>query len=376
MAYAYTPGLKVSQKSIVKKERLLPLPGEMLVKKGDLVEAKTTVAKANLPGNVELVNVANRLSIPAVDIFEYMKKSEGDSVGKNEIIAATKGIFGLFKSQCKSTTSGTIESISDVTGQIAVREAPIPVELNAYIDGKVVDVLSGEGVIVETQATFIQGIFGVGGEEVGELEVICDNPAEELKAENITSSLEGKIIVGGSLVSNNAIQQAVDSGIKGIITGGIDDNQLRDFLGYELGVAITGSEDLGITIIITEGFGKIAMAGQTHSLLKKRSGLRASISGATQIRAGVLRPEIIIPIDQDEEITEVSAEDEQLNLKIGTPVRAIREPYFGKLGKVISLPIDLQKLETEAAVRVLEVEFDEEGQRVILPRANIEIIET
>lgn len=375
MAYAYTPGLKVSQKSIVKKERLLPLPGEILVKKGDLVEAKTTVAKASLPGNVELVNVANRLSIPAVDIFEYMKKSEGDSVEKNEIIAATKGIFGFFKSQCKSPTSGTIESISDVTGQIAVREAPIPVELNAYIDGKVVDVLSGEGVIVETQATFIQGIFGVGGEEVGELEVICDNPAEELKAENITSSLEGKIIVGGSLVSNNAIQQAVDLGVKGIITGGIDDSELRDFLGYELGVAITGSEDLGITIIITEGFGKIAMTGRTHSLLKKRSGLRASISGATQIRAGVLRPEIIIPIDQDEEITEVSAKDEQLNLKIGTPVRAIREPYFGKVGKVISLPIELQKLETEAAVRVLEVEFDE-GQCVILPRANIEIIET
>lgn len=375
MAYAYTPGLKVAPKSTLKKERLLPLSGDVLVSEGDLVEADTVVAKSNLPANVELTNVANRLSIPAGDIFEYMERSEGDSVTEGEVIASTKGIFGFFKSQCKASTSGTIETISDVTGQVAIREAPIPVELNAYIDGKVVKVIPNQGVIIETQATFIQGIFGIGGEEVGELEVICDSPEEELNPEKITSSLEGKIIVGGSLVSNEAINRAIESGVKGIITGGIDDNQLRDFLGYELGVAITGSENLGITIIVTEGFGKIAMANRTHNLLKKRSGSKASISGATQIRAGVLRPEIIIPVDKNEEISEVFAEDEKLSLEIGTPIRIIREPYFGKLGKVVSLPVDLQRLETEAEVRVLEVELDD-GQRVTLPRANVEIIET
>ena len=30
-------------------------------------------------------------------------------------------------------------------------------------------------------------------------------------------------------------------------------------LGYDLGVAVTGSEKLGLTLIITEGFGEIAM---------------------------------------------------------------------------------------------------------------------
>jgi len=373
MAYVYTPGLKVAEKSIVKKERLLPLTGEVLVKQGDFVTANTVVAKSNLPGNVELVNVAKRLSIPQSDIFEYMEKSEGDSVAENEVIASTKGIFGFFKSQLKSPINGTIESISDVTGQIIIRQAPIPVEIDAYIDGKVVEVISNEGVIVETQATFIQGIFGVGGEEVGELQVICDNPEKELKPEQITPALKGKIIVGGSLVSNEVIKLAVKSGVKGIISGGIDDKELRNLLGYELGVAITGSEDLGLTLIITEGFGKITMADRTYNLLKKYSGYKASINGATQIRAGVLRPEIIIPTNQDEKITEDLTE--KFSLEIGTPIRVIREPYFGKLGKVVNLPIGLQKLETEAEVRVLEIEFDD-GKRVILPRANIEIIET
>ncbi len=52
----------------------------------------------------------------------------------------------------------------------------------------------------------------------------------------------------------------------------------------------------------------------------------------------------------------------------------IREPYFGILGKVVSLPVNLQKLASESKVRVLEAEL-EDGRRVIVPRANVEIIE-
>jgi len=52
----------------------------------------------------------------------------------------------------------------------------------------------------------------------------------------------------------------------------------------------------------------------------------------------------------------------------------ISHPNFGALAKVISLPIDLQRVETESDVRVLEVEL-EDGQRVLVPRANVELIE-
>lgn len=58
---------------------------------------------------------------------------------------------------------------------------------------------------------------------------------------------------------------------------------------------------------------------------------------------------------------------------IGTSVRIIREPHFGEFGRVVSLPVELRKIETESSLRVLEVEL--KGGRVIVPRANIEIIE-
>ena len=137
-------------------------------------------------------------------------------------------------------------------------------------------------------------------------------------------------------------------------------------------MAITGHEDISTTLILTEGFGEIGMAHRTFELLSENNGRGASVSGATQIRAGVIRPEVIIPSDQkapaDEKAKKVKG------LEVGDHLRVIREPYFGKLGTVANLPPELQTLETGAKVRVLELKLDS-GETVILPRANVEIIE-
>ena len=52
------------------------------------------------------------------------------------------------------------------------------------------------------------------------------------------------IVVGGSIVTHDAVREAIRYGVRGIIVGGINDNDLRELLGYELGVAITGSEQI------------------------------------------------------------------------------------------------------------------------------------
>ena len=375
MAHAYTPGLKVTEGMTIQKERRLPLQGEVLVEAGKTVQAEDVVAKADLPGNVQLLNVANLLSVPAEEVTEYMLKPVGEAITKDEIIATTKGLFGLFKSQALSPIDGTIEAVSDVTGQVILREPPIPVEVKAYTNGTVTEIAPNEGVTVETYGTYIQGIFGVGGETVGNLIVAVSSSSDELTAEHILPEHRDDILVGGSLVTTEAIQQAIQHGVRGIVAGGIDDSDLRELLGYELGVAITGSEEIGITLVITEGFGSIAMAEQTFTLLKAREGMKTSINGATQIRAGVVRPEIVIPIAPETSQTSSEAGDAAEGiLEVGSSVRIIREPYFGKLGRVTELPVELQNLETEAQVRVLRVEF-ENGQQTTLPRANVEAIE-
>jgi hypothetical protein len=383
MTHAYTPGLRLSEKIRIRKSRNLPLPGDVIVKKWDIVASGDIVARTNLPGKVHSVNVVNRLAILPGDLRKNMLKKEGESVQKDEPIAETRPFIKMFKSICLSPITGNIESISDVTGQVLLREPPKPVQISAYIDGRVVQTIENEGVVIETYATFIQGIFGIGGETTGELQIVADSPDDIVKPEDLNETHKDKIIVCGSIIYYDAIKKALEIGAKGIVVGGIRDNDINELLGYDLGVAITGSEDINITLIITEGFGQIRMAQKTFDILKHREGSMASINGATQIRAGVVRPEIIIPYNKEyaDKASETIAEgesstnEESRGISIGDPIRIIRNPHFGKIGKVKALPSELRTIETEAKARVLEVEFPD-GQTAVTPRANVEAIET
>ncbi len=380
MAHAYTPGLRVAKRTHISKRRILPIPGEVLVKNGEEVDSSKIVAKTDLPGKVYTVNVVNQLGITPSEIREFMLKKEGGPVSKDEVIAENRPMISWFKTQVRSPINGFIENISNVTGQVLLREPPRPLHLMAYIDGQVAEVIEGQGAIVGTLCSFIQGIFGVGGETSGIIEMAVKDPSEVLTKEMIDARFKDRIIVGGSFIDWEAIKKAREAGVKGIIVGGIHDKDLKGLLGYDLGVAITGREEIGLTLIITEGFGKIRMAARTFDLLSEKAGQKASISGATQIRAGVIRPEIIIPMagSQESEVRsqEITAdlETERVGLAAGDPVRIIREPYFGLIGKVASLPHELQVIETGSKVRVLEVELPD-GRRVTIPRANVEIIE-
>ncbi len=374
----YTPGLKRKAATIVRKMRRLPIRGEVLVKKGDEVKADTIVARAFIPGDVHVLNVSGLLGIDAWETSKYMLKEEGEEVKEEEPIAKVKSFFGLFKRYAFAPASGTVERISDVTGQVLIREFQVPLEVDAYIPGKVVETLPNEGATFETPAAFIQGIFGVGGERKGRLMMVAETPKEVLTAKQLRPECSERILVGGALATSDALQKAVKVGAKGIVVGGIDDRDLTSFLGYKIGVAITGHEDIPLTLIITEGFGEMAMSEKTFSLLKEFDGKPASINGATQIRAGVMRPEIVIPRPElmTGELVDFEEKKDFLEegLLPGTPIRIIRKPYFGAIGVVSKLPVPLQRIETESDVRVLEAELAD-GKRVIVPRANVEIIE-
>ncbi|MFV1958076.1 MAG: hypothetical protein ACC662_01555 [Planctomycetota bacterium] len=375
MAHAYTPGLRVAPFTLLQKERKLPLLGEVLVEPGDRVTHDQVVARTNLPGDVDSINVAHRLSIEPADLPRYMKKTEGDAVEKGEVISEAKSFFGLFKSTCESPITGSIETLSKITGQVLLRQPPILVEVKAYVDGIVSAIHEKEGATIETWGSFIQGIFGVGGETSGKIHVVVDDPATNLTAERIPPKAEGEILVGGSRVTLDAIEKAREAGARGIIAGGFDDMDLRTLLGHDLGVAITGHERIGITVILTEGFGEIAMAGRTFRLLSENEGALASINGATQIRAGVIRPEIVIPMLEKSKPEARGAEAQARGLREGSRVRIIREPNFGMLGRVTALPPELQAMECETKVRVLRVKLDS-GEEYPLPRANVEMIES
>lgn len=372
MAHSYTPGLMVTDRTVIHRRRLLPLPGKVLVNVGDRVRSDQAVARAELPGKVFPINLANQLSVAPSEIKDYLVKKEGDVVEKDEILAENKPLIKWFKTEIRSPVAGTIESVSPVTGQVLLREPPRVLQLLAYVDGTIIETMPQQGIVVETTCSLVQGIFGIGGETSGDIVMAVQTPDEPLTPGHFNSTMKGKVVVGGSFLSADAMSQAKAVGVAGLVIGGIHDEDLRALLGYDLGVAITGTEQVGFTLILTEGFGTIPMAAKTFKLLSTHVGRKASISGATQIRAGVIRPEIIIP--QGETAECMDAQSSREGIRIGDPVRIIRDPLFGRIGEVSALPSELVKISTESEVRVLEVRFSD-GKRVVIPRTNIEVIE-
>jgi hypothetical protein len=385
MGTAYTPGLKVSADTTVEKLRRLPLKGQVLVEMGERVLPDTVVARTELPGMMQTVRLADRLSIEPKEVAATLRVRLGDRVGKGDLLAETKGLFGrLFRSQATSPTTGIVELISPVTGHVGIREAPTPVERTAYIRGVVTRVLPEEGVVVSCRGALAQGIFGVGGERLGEIALATSQPDEMLTERSLTDAHRGKIVVGGNGVTQAALRRAAEVGAVGIVCGGVVDRELMDYLagalnrpGYDIGVAITGQEPIPFTLVLTEGFGTIRMAARTHELFRSLVGHTASINGATQIRAGVIRPEVIVPFVESpiDNTSSSTPNTESGQLIIGAPIRMIREPYFGLLGSVTALPSEPVKVESEAVVRVLQATL-EDGRTITVPRANVEIIET
>ena len=371
MGHAYTPGLRVAPETVVRRERRLPLKGDVCVARGAEVGPGTVVARCELPGNVQTVNLAAKLGVDPAAVGSTLLKPVGAAIARDEPIAEAKAMFGLVKNRVASPADGTLESVSSVTGQLLVRERPIPVEVNAYVQGHVAEVLPGEGAVVESRAALVQGIFGVGGETHGTLAIATSGPGETLGPSHLKPEHRGAVLVGGDHVSHATVLKARELGVRALVVGGFDDRDLRELLGRDLGVAITGQEELGVTLVLTEGFGRIGMAARTWELLSQHAGKVASVSGATQIRAGVLRPEILIPLADDHGSAH-APEAEGGTLEVGTFVRVIRQPWFGRLGRVAELPAELAALDTEARVRVLVVEFADDRTRATVPRANVE----
>ena len=372
MAHSYTPGLKVLHSTVVEKVRRLPIKGKVVKSIGDKLLPDEVVATTDLPGNVRIIKVASILSIGPSDIFDSLKVKIGEKVKKGDLIAQTEGIFGFFKSEVFSPIDGSIESISDVTGQLILREKPIPVEVDAYMSGIVKNIIPDEGVTIQTNAAFIQGIFGIGGEARGDIKVLVKNREEELSSELINETHQGKIIVGGSFITLNTFKKAMSLKVAGVVVGGFNYYDLEEILGYTLGVAITGSEEIETSLIVTEGYGNIKMSKRTFDLLSDYNKKFASINGATQIRAGVIRPEIVIPL-KEKNLKKDPLSSTSQGIQKGSLVRVIRAPHFGSMGKVVELPPELQKMESETMVRVAIIKIDNE--KLIIPRSNLEMVE-
>ena len=352
----YPPETRVMPLTLIRRERMLPAPGDVLVQTGARVEPMDVVAQAEVGGQFRTFEIAHLLRVPGARAARYLKKQRGDQVKAGEVIASRPGLPAR---NVRAPVAGTIVDIDERDGRVAIEVASRRVELRAFLKGVIGNVLGNYGVVIETPGALIQAVWGLGGEAFGVLSVAAESPGESLKASSIDLKAHGSIVVGGGWVAESAFEQAQQLQLKGIIAGSIE------------GGLLDLARRMPFPIVVTEGVGQVAMAAPIFDLLKSQDGREVSINAVTRTRWGAQRPEILIPLPSETRPPMPPAVGAPLT--VGARVRVVRGPHLGRVGTVEAVQARAQRIETGSRVHGVDVRVGPTAVEFV-PFANLELL--
>lgn len=350
--------------------RFRPAPGaaEILVRPGDAVDADDAVARIEKPGAVHAVDVAALLGIPRGRIAEALAVKAGDAVAAGQVLAESRALFGLWRARAVSPVDGSVDTVSTVTGQVVVRARPIEVTVRAFASGRVESVRPGVGVGIRAEVALLQGILGLGGEATGTLALVDPGEGRPLGARELDGAPRGAVVATPGAIGLDALRAARGAGVAALVGGSIRGDDLLAFMGAAPNLAAAGDEPFGFALLVTEGFGAHRMAGRAADLLRRLAGARVSVNGATQVRAGVIRPDLLGPPVDGEG---AAADGAGAALGVGARARIVRGRRFGAAGEIRAVPEAPDLLGSGARALVYELRL-EDGTLCRAPRQNVE----
>jgi len=337
------PHTQISTTGLIRIERILPAPGQLLVQTGERVEASQKIARIPMRADIQVLNVARSLGLENRDLSQVMVKKRGDRVEAGEILAARQRVAPFLHRPYRSPYAGRLVAIAhgwvvletETDSERESAEQGETVDLLAFVSGQVVDVKDRRSVTIETVGTHIIGACGLGGESNGVLQMVVENPGDTLTADDIGMGTNNAILVGGSSVSRDALELARGMKVKGIIVGGISSTL------HEL------TPTLPFPIIAIEGYGRLPMSSFAFDILKQLEGHEASINGQMGNAWDSLRPEVLIPLPEHRQVDERKTLSEDIAVEaplIGHRVRVLRHPLFGQVGEIAAIPAAPQPL--------------------------------
>lgn len=354
-------------------KRKLRGEGRIIAQKNTEVKPNDLIGKYHsLPGFVS-VDLAGGLNASPMEIPKFLQTPLGHVIAKGQPLASKKGM--IRRANVISPTDGIFEGIDQKTGEARIRLLPKEVALVSGVYGIIHDIDSKKGeVTIKTMITELYGVAGVGNEREGILNVI-GGAGDTINKINIDVSHGGQILVLGSLALEETVKHAFKSGVSGVISGGVN---LKDYLAMGGKIkALEKVSDIGISLLVTEGFGGIPIGEDMFEILRKHSGKFALIQGNLG--------RVLLPSDDSNSIltcrkvefplVEALSESPQLSIeeiKVGLKVRLISPPFMGSQGEVIAIDNNPTKLESGILTYLATV--GTKMRKVKVPFSNLEII--
>jgi len=344
----FCPIQKIKLKNIT---RQLGNNSQSLVSENDFVTPADLIGEKKPSAGFHIVNVAGLLKIPPSKASSYILRKEGERIFKGELLAEHKKMFNKDSEHVTATVDGLIQQINKNTGQIMIKMIKKQEFVPSGVWGQVTKIEPSGQIHIKAPVLQLNGKAGRGYEREGTIKFL-ENKHEILREYSIKEEYSGKILIGGSLLTREAITKAVNIGVVGFVVGGIN---------YDDILLINPESDIGISIVVTEGYGAVQINESTYNKLQTYDNYFAFINGKEQ--------SLSIPLDKVEEETDLQTVPK--TLKHGISVRIFTEEYISSTGTVSEI-IDGYSFPSgliAPAVKILT-----KNKEIVVPQSNIEII--
>jgi len=344
----------------IRRTRLLPIPGEVTVRKGQPVRPTEVVATAQISPRHYLLNVARGLGISDEQTEQHVERFLGNDVHEGDIIAS-RGRIG--KRIVRAPVDGTIVFVAG--GQVLIRVNTEPFELKAGFQGVVADLIHERGVIISATGALIQGIWGNGKINIGPLTVLATTPIHELAPGELNESVKGAVVLAGHCKQPDALKAGAEARLRGLILSS---------LAPEL---LPMASAAPYPILVTEGLGSLPFNPVAHKLLASNQKRNVTVNAEPYDRAKDTRPEIFIAVEAAE-LADAELPPEASLLAPGQRVRINRAPYQGKIVRLEAIlpgvTVFPNGLRTPAARIRFEKDDPAQVAEALVPLANLEIL--
>ncbi len=337
----------------IRRSRLLPVSGMVLVRVGQKVTTNEVIAEAEVPSQFHYVDVMRSfgLATPA-QAERLINRKVGEQVDKNDILAETGGAFSRI---IRSPMAGTILSIRN--GQMLVETSKSKLTVNAGFTGKVTEIVKDRGAVLETDGVLIQGMWGNGKCGFGPLEIDQAQLDAELDSAILKLENRSKVLCAASCSSEQLLAAAGGLPVGGLILGSLSPELIQ------------AAEQQAYPILVIEGYGKTRINDFSRRLLASNAGRETAINAVKWNRWTGERPELIISLPAAGD-----AYREIVELKLGQMVRVHSAPYCGQLATVDSFKEGMTTLPNHIRANAVGLKFLN-NERAAIPLPNFELID-
>ena len=337
----------------VRRRRLLPIPGTVMVRRGQRVSGDDVIAEAILDARHVILNVKKVLNVTDKQLEGVIQCRVNEFYEKGAILA---GPVGIFHKVIRAPENGVVQAIAD--GQILFEVRNRSYQLKAGLSGEVVELVPDRGAIIEATGVLIQGVWGNRKANTGLLMAKVGTTKDSLTISPLDTNLRGTVVIANYCDDPEIIRLGNELHFKGLVLAGITPN------------LIEMAEQAEFPIMLIDGFGKMSLNNQVLELISGKDNQEVSINAERWNRFTGTRPELFIPIPT---ISDVPMPNETAEFLPNQMVRIVTGVEAGKIGVITHLG-GYSVLSNRIKTHVAELRL-QDGNEVVVPLTNLEVIQ-